>query len=175
MTATFHKTSIVAADQAEIWPWVTSPEGINDELMPVMRMTVPPTLRGKTMEEMPLKEPIGRSWFLLFGLLPIDFDDITLAEREAGRRFLERSTMMSMERWEHERTLTACEGGTEVTDRVAFKMRPPLGWIPGAHRFMCWALGSLFAHRHRRLGRWARSRAGQRLHTAGGGATTEKP
>lgn len=175
MTATFEKTSIVAAEQAEIWPWVTSPEGINDELMPVMRMTVPAQLRGKSIQEMPLRERIGRSWFLLFGFVPIDYDDITLAERDSGRRFLERSTMMSMASWEHERTLTPCEGGTEVKDRVAFQMRPPLGWIPGAHAFMRWALGSLFAHRHRRLGRWARSRGEKALQAVSSGATSEDP
>jgi hypothetical protein len=133
---------------------VTSPQGINYELMPVMRMTVPPQLRGKAIHEMPLREKIGRSWFFLLGFIPIDFDDITIAEREDGRRFLERSTMMSMSAWEHERTLVARDGGSEVTDRITFQMRPPLGWIPGAHYVLGAALRWLFGHRHRRLARW---------------------
>ena len=133
---------------------VTSPEGINFELMPVMRMTVPRQLRGKAIHEMPVREKIGRSWFFLLGVIPIDYDDITIAELENGRRFLERSTMMSMSAWEHERTIVSCEGGSQVTDRVMFKMRPPLGWVPGAHKVLGACLQWLFGHRHRRLARW---------------------
>lgn len=158
MAVTFCKSSIVAAPPAEVWRVVTSPEGINFELMPVMRMTVPRQLKGKAIHEMALREKIGRSWFFLLGVLPIDFDDITIAELEDGRRFLERSTMMSMSAWEHERTLAACSGGTEVHDRIMFRMRPPLGWVPGAHAVIGTLLGWLFEHRHRRLARWFEER-----------------
>jgi ligand-binding SRPBCC domain-containing protein len=154
MSVTFRKQSVVAAPPSEVWDVVTSPAGINFELMPVMRMTVPRQLRGKAIHEMPLREKIGRSWFFLLGFIPIDFDDITIAEREDGRRFLEKSTMMSMSAWEHERTLTPCEGGSEVSDRITFQMRPPLGWIPGAHAVLGFCLRWLFGHRHRRLARW---------------------
>ncbi len=161
MALTFRKTSTVSAPPSEIWPVVTSPAGINHELMPVMRMTVPAQLRGKAIDEMPLKEKIGRSWFFLLGFIPIDFDDITIAEREDGRRFLERSTMMSMSAWEHERTLVPCDGGSEVTDRVTFQLRPPLAWVPGAHAVLGMLLRWLFGHRHRRLAGWFRD--GRRL------------
>jgi ligand-binding SRPBCC domain-containing protein len=154
MAVTFFKRSIVPASPSEIWPVVTSPEGINFELMPVMRMTVPRQLKGKAIHEMPVRQKIGRSWFFLLGFLPIDFDDITIAELDDGRRFLERSTMMSMSAWEHERTLVERDGGTEVSDRVMFKMRPPLGWVPGAHAVIGTLLRWLFEHRHRRLVRW---------------------
>ena len=60
-------------------------------------------------------------------------DHLTIVELDPGRRFLERSTMLSIRRWEHERTLVERDGGCEVTDRVTFQMRPPLGWLPGAH------------------------------------------
>lgn len=154
MARTFRMTSTVAAPPSQVWTVVTSPAGINYELMPVMRMTVPRQLRGKAIDEMPLREKIGRSWFFLLGLIPIDFDDITIAERDDGRRFLERSTMMSMSAWEHERTLTECSGGSEVTDRITFQLRPPLGWVPGAHAVLGTLLRWLFVHRHRRLARW---------------------
>lgn len=154
MKATFAKKSVVAANPAVIWQRVTSPAGINDELMPVMRMTVPRRLRGKAIHEMGLGPRIARSWLLLFGVLPFDYDYLGLAEVDDGRRFLERSTMMSMSAWEHERTLTPCTEGTEVSDRVAFSIRPPLGWIPGAHAVVRAGLRRLFDHRHRKLGRW---------------------
>ena len=158
MAVSFSKTSIVPVKAAELWPWVTSPEGINHELMPVMRMTVPPKLKGKAIHQMPLGEHIGRSWFFLLGLLPIDYDDITLAERDDGHRFLERSTMMSMSAWQHERTLVDHPEGCEVTDRVTFQMRPPLGWVPGAHAVLGFCLRWLFGHRHRRLVSWFEKR-----------------
>lgn len=175
MAVTFRKKSIVAAPPAEIWRVVTSPEGINFELMPVMRMTVPAQLKGKAIHEMPLRVHIGRSWFFLLGLLPIDYDDITIAELENGRRFLERSTMMSMSFWEHERTLVECDGGTEVSDRITFQMRPPLGWVPGAHWVIGTLLGWLFEHRHRRLSRWfGQANAKNSVRPAGNVETAEE-
>ncbi len=166
MPLTFRKQSVVAAPPSEIWPVVTSPAGINHELMPVMRMTVPAQLRGKAIHQMALQKKIGRSWFFLLGFIPIDFDDITIAELDDGRRFLEKSTMMSMSAWEHERTLVPVEGGSEVTDRVTFQMRPPLGWIPGAHAVLGMLLSWLFSHRHRRLASWFRE--GRRLELPSG-------
>ena len=53
---------------------------------------------------MRLGERLFRSWILLFGVLPIDYDDITLVSIEPGRGFHERSSMLSMRVWEHERT-----------------------------------------------------------------------
>jgi hypothetical protein len=33
-------------------------------------------------------------------------------------------------------------------------MRPPLGWVPGAHAVLGFCLRWLFGHRHRRLALW---------------------
>jgi ligand-binding SRPBCC domain-containing protein len=154
MAVIFERKSTVAGAPDEVWRRVTSPAGINHELMPVMRMTVPRALEGKSIHEVPMGVKIGRSWFFLFGLFPIDFDDITIAEHDPNRRFLEDSKMLSMSTWRHERTLTGHDGTTDVHDRVTFQLRRPMAWIPGAH----WLIGSflrgLFDHRHRRLVRW---------------------
>jgi ligand-binding SRPBCC domain-containing protein len=152
MTEAVNRTSRVEAPAPEVWTRVTSPEGINDELRPWMRMTMPRSLRGRTIAEV---EPgqLGRSWILLFGFLPFDYDDLGLAELEAGRRFLERSTMLSMRRWEHERTVDpAGPDGCEVTDRIAFELRAPLR-VLGLTRPVSGVLRRFFAHRHRRLAR----------------------
>jgi ligand-binding SRPBCC domain-containing protein len=125
-----------------------------------MQMTVPRHLKGKGIHEVPLGTPIGRSWLLLFGIIPFDYDKITIAERDHGRRFLEKSTMMSMARWEHERTLEERDGGCLVKDRLTFHLRPPGRWIPGAHRFVAWVLSKLFSHRHRKLQRFFHERKG---------------
>ena len=61
--------------------------------------------------------------------------------------------MCSIRKWEHERTLRAVEGGTEVTDRVTMEMRWPLSRIPGLQHLAAKTLALLFGHRHRRLAR----------------------
>ena len=133
-------------------------EGINDELRPLLRMTMPRSLRNSTISEVPLGKPLGRSWILLFGLVPVDYDDLGLAERGPGFRFLERSTMLTMSSWEHERTVRPVGEGCEVTDALAFQLRRPLATVPGSARLARVIVARLFAHRHRRLAkRWAES------------------
>jgi hypothetical protein len=133
---------------------VVTPGGINDELRPWMRMTVPRPLRGKTIDDVEPGGRLGRSWLLLFGLIPFDYDDLGLAELGPGFRFLERSTMLSMRSWEHERTIVpAGENACEVTDRVAFELRRTLAVVPGLAAGVRAVLRRVFAHRHRRLAR----------------------
>ena len=86
---------------------------------------------------------------LLVGLIPFEYDDITLVRLEEGRGFLERSQMLSQRVWEHERTLEpAAEGGCLITDRVRWV--PRLG-LPGEP--LVPVVRWFFRHRHRRLRR----------------------
>ena len=55
-----------------VWPAITAPAGINYELMPLMRMTVPDGLDGASLDDVPLHNPLGRSWILLGGVIPVD-------------------------------------------------------------------------------------------------------
>lgn len=131
---------------------MVSPGGINHELGPWIRMTMPRGLRHKTIDDVKPGQQLGRSWLLLFGVIPFDYDDLGLAELEPGRRFLERSTMLSMRRWEHERSVTpAGDGACEVTDRVAFELRRGLARLPGLERPVRALIARVFEHRHRRL------------------------
>ena len=151
---TVEQTSVVGLSAAEMWRRATTPEGINDELAPVLRMTVPRGLRGRTIGDVKVGETLGRSWILLGGLLPVDYDDLGLAELEPGRRFLERSSMLSMRVWQHERIVEpADDRSSRVTDRLGFELRRPLAWIPGAERLAAAIVAALFRHRHRRLAR----------------------
>jgi ligand-binding SRPBCC domain-containing protein len=56
--------------------------------------------------------------------------------------------MLSMRRWEHERTLTPLDSGTLVRDRVTLQPRVP---IPGFASFLARVVDAFFKHRHRRL------------------------
>lgn len=133
-----------AAAAAAVWERIVSPDGINHEMRPWMTMSMPRGAACLTVDTVPLGRPIGRAWLRLFGLIPFDFDNLTVVEVEAGVRFLERSTMVSMRRWEHERTLTPIAGGTRVVDRVTLQPRLP---IPGAASLLARVVNAFFKHR----------------------------
>jgi hypothetical protein len=140
-------SSDLAATPDVVWARVATLEGINHELGPWMRMTAPRREQELTVEEAPLGERWFRSWVLLLGVLPFDYDDLCLEALEPGRGFRERSTMLSARRWHHDRTLERLPGGgTRVTDRVAFE--PRVGRIAPLHRAI---IAATFRHRHRRL------------------------
>jgi ligand-binding SRPBCC domain-containing protein len=147
--AGFEVSSLVPAPPRRVWARVITPEGINHELRPWMRMTVPRGLESLDPESVRLGEPLGRSWILLFGLLPFEYDDITLVELEPGHHFLERSPMLTQRSWEHERIVEPRQGGSRVTDRV--RMEPRLG-LPAAP--LAPLFRAVFRHRHRRLRAW---------------------
>ncbi len=141
-------SSRLEAGPDAVWARAMSAEGINAELGPVLRMTVPRGLESLDLHAL-RPGPLGRSWLLLFGLIPIDYDEIGLERIEPGRGFLERSTMLSQRLWEHERTIEPGEGtGTVIVDRIAWEPRPPL---PG--RLLRPLFAAVFRHRHRQLRR----------------------
>lgn len=145
------RQSVVAAPAEQVWQRVVTPEGINDELRPWMTMSVPRGAKGMTVDTVPIGAPIGRAWLRLFGVLLFDYDRLSIAELEPGRRFREDSTMLSMRQWQHERTVTP-EGDTKtiVRDRITFQTRAGLRF---AAPLIAAGLRALFGHRHRRLQR----------------------
>lgn len=142
--------SELEAGAEAVWARAIDPAGINYELRPLMRMTVPKGAEDFGLDDL---EPghIGRSWIFFLGLVPFDYDDLSIVRVEPGRGFLERSSMLSMRLWEHERTVTPLgEGRCRVEDRLAWESRLPLPgfWLRPVIRFV-------FNHRHRRLrGAW---------------------
>ena len=145
------RQSIVDAPAEQVWERVVTPEGINDELRPWMTMSVPRGAEGLTVDNIPIGTPIGRCWMRLFGVLPFDYDRLTIAELRPGRGFREESTMMSMSRWRHERTVTPRDDGTTfVQDRITFTPRAALRPLTPIFTIV---LRALFGHRHRRLQR----------------------
>jgi ligand-binding SRPBCC domain-containing protein len=142
---TVEQVSQLAAPSDVVWARVTTPAGVNDELGPWVRMTVPRGWRAASLADVAPGTHIGRSWVLLLGVLPFDYDDLTIAE-VGPNRFLERSTMLSMRTWEHERTVMPRGDGCEVRDRLTFE---PRGIMPAAVPRA--VVSMLFRHRHRRL------------------------
>ena len=158
-TASFEITTRLAAPAEEVWAAAISEAGINDELRPWLSMTFPRDVDPETtIEDVPLGEPVGRSWIKLGRVLPVDYDDLCLVERGPGMRFLERSQLGSARHWQHEREVVAIdEASCEITDRLEIELRAPLRAVGGtglAGRIV----KALFTHRHRRLAeRWGRS------------------
>lgn len=141
----FAIASMLHAAPEAVWRHAASPEGVNHELGPWLRMTFP---RG--VDDLAADGPgaRGRCWLLLGGVLPVEYDDLSFAEVEPGRRFLERSTLLSQRAWEHERVVEPAPGGARLTDRIAFA--PRLRALGPAHALV---FRAVFRWRHHRLRR----------------------
>ncbi|HEX9831972.1 MAG TPA: hypothetical protein VGA66_02595 [Mycobacterium sp.] len=145
------RRSVVDAPADEVWARVVTPEGINDELRPWMTMSMPRDAKDLTVDTVLVGIPVGRCWMRLFGVLPFDYDHLTIAELWPGRGFDEQSTMLSMRSWRHERTLDPDgEAETIVRDRLTFELRAPLRALTPV---IAVGIRALFGHRHRRLQR----------------------
>ncbi len=145
------RQSVVDAPVDQVWPRVVTPEGINDELRPWLTMSMPRGAESLTVDNVPIGVPIGRAWLRLFGVLPFDYDRLSIAELQPGHSFREESTMMSMRRWRHERSVTPdVDSKAIVSDRITFQLRAPLR---PATPIVAAGLRALFGHRHRRLQR----------------------
>src|SRR5688572_21565614 len=113
----FEVTTRLSAEAERVWEHATSIEGIKFELGPWLTMTVPRGVNAGSFApqfrdgSLAMPSVLGRSWVLLLGVVPFDWDDMVLVELERGRRFLERSSMMSLRVWEHERVVEPAAGG----------------------------------------------------------------
>jgi ligand-binding SRPBCC domain-containing protein len=134
-----------------VWRHATSLDGINREMGPWLKMTSPPEARGLALDDagVALGEPLFTSVVLFGGVVPVDRMRVTITELEPGRRFVERSPMLAVRGWRHERTIDAHPAGSLVSDHVSFDPR-----IGAASAVMRAAIGAFFAHRHRQLGRF---------------------
>lgn len=140
--------SFLTADAQTIWDRIASFEGINDEFGGLLRMTAPRAVREAGLDAVVVGERLCRSWILLFGVVPIDYDDITVVELDPPHGFLERSSMLSNRVWEHHRTIEPADGGCVLTDAIRYEPRAP---VP--HALLRRVYGLVFALRHRRLRR----------------------
>jgi hypothetical protein len=147
---TFSLSSALAATPAAVWAGANTIEGVNAEFWPFLRMTCPVPGAALDPAVVPLGRRLFRSWLLLFGVLPFDWDDLRLLRIEPEQGFLEESSMLSQRLWRHERTLepTADGRGCVVTDRVEFVPRAALRPLGPLILRLC---RGVFRWRHRRL------------------------
>ncbi len=140
---------VVSSDLAEeppvVWRHAVSPTGVNREFRPFLRMTFPSGTRDLTAGSRPGERQF-RSWLLALGLLPVEYDDVVFEEVQPGRRFLERSSMLTQKVWEHERIIEPTATGCRITDRIRFVPRLP--WLATLYRPV---FKAVFRWRHRNL------------------------
>ncbi len=141
----FSVSSNLATEAETLWRHAVSPEGVNRELMPLIRMTFPAGVEDLTDSWRPGARRF-RSWLLAAGWVPVEYDDVVFEEVEPGQRFLERSSLFSQRVWEHERILEPVPRGCRITDRIRFVPRLAfLGWLYRP------VFEAVFRWRHRRL------------------------
>ena len=144
----FTISSRLSASAERVWAHASTFAGVNRELWPPVRMTYPSAMSRLTPEAIPLGRRAFRSWILLFGFIPIEFDDFTLVELEPGRGFYELSRLLTIREWRHRRTIEPVGDACVVRDEIALVPR----W-----RWMGWLLLAtyrrVFQLRHRRLQR----------------------
>ena len=126
------------------WGWITSFAGINTELKPYVTMSAPKGVQSIDDVEIQFGKPLFRSWLKLFGIMPIDYSNLTLVELKAGEGFLERSSMGSMKIWQHERKILPEGNGVLIIDELMFESRlPSVVALP--------IVKMLFKNRHKKL------------------------
>jgi hypothetical protein len=139
--------SKLSSSRGRVWEWITSLEGISAEMWPWLRMTAPKHVRNIADLEMKPGTRLFRSYVFLFGILPIDYSDLTLLEFDPGRGFVEESPMGSMKLWRHERRVVDCPADSSavlLVDRLTFQPR----W---AESLVGWFIRRVFEHRHKVL------------------------
>lgn len=136
----------VLASPEEAWAWITSFDGISKEMAPYLRMSAPKTMRNLASISFSPNVPLFVSWVRLFGIIPIDYSQLTLESREPGVGFVEQSPMGSMKLWRHARTIISEPSGCCIRDELTFEPRFASGLVFKIIR-------AFFSHRHRMLAR----------------------
>lgn len=134
--------SSLHAPVERVWKDIVSSAAINDEMRPLMSMSMPDSLLAAFQPGVPL----SRSRLRLFGLMPVGVSWLTLNSLTPMTGFVEVSPVTGMHSWRHERHLAPTPDGCTLLDTLTFEPR----YFSGVTQML---VTVLFRHRHRRLRR----------------------
>lgn len=121
--------SILKANKDAVMSHALTLEGVNEELSPFARMTIPRPWKGRALDTWPTFEKVFDSYILLFCVLPVDIHHLCIESIDDGG-FKERSSTLMHRYWNHDRTIADLGNGTvSVRDRVCFKPKMPLAGL----------------------------------------------
>jgi hypothetical protein len=129
----FERSSRLAAPAAEVVGARDGDARREPRAVPARAHDPPARSLGARARARDARQRAFRSWIFALGVVPIDYDDLTFVELEWGRRFLERSPMLTQREWQH-----------EARDRSRAGRRLHAHRSPGASCRACRALGPLF-------------------------------
>jgi hypothetical protein len=140
-------SSQLAASADVVWEAASSMEGVNQELLPLVRMTYPADRATFSAESVAPGTILFHSWLLVGGVIPVDRHALSFESFDAVGGFVEESTSWLQRRWRHERIVAeSSPGRCTVTDRLLIEPR-----LTPASPLVKWAVTRVFRHRHRRL------------------------
>lgn len=119
---------------------------VNVELSPWIYMSAPAAWQSLRLKEWDGSGQLFRSWVLLFGLIPVDCHTFGTIDLSQHMKFVERSSSLFNNIWQHERIAKTVPGGGEVIDKVSFT--PRVRWLSPVLRTI-YVL--VFQHRHAKL------------------------
>jgi ligand-binding SRPBCC domain-containing protein len=135
------------APAEDVWAVVSTMDGVNAELTPYLRMSVPKTFRGRSLSDAPVGRPAFTSTILAGGVLPFDRHHLRFDEIIPGEGFVEHSTSLLERAWRHERRVRSSgQHACTIVDQVIFVPR-----LPGVSSIVGLLVARLFAHRHAKL------------------------
>jgi ligand-binding SRPBCC domain-containing protein len=137
----------VAVGVKDVWDWITSWNAISKEMAPYLKMTVSAKAADVSLINYPLGKPMFESWIKLFGVIPIDYSQLTIISLEPGVGFIEQSPMASMNLWRHERRIQPAGNGCKIIDTLTFEPR-------FLKNVLVKVVKAFFTHRHRMLNKY---------------------
>lgn len=142
--------SELRAPQSQVLAQAQNMSGVNFELAPWVRMTVPQAYAQRSLFDATADELtrplLFRSVLLALGVLPFDVHAFHLDRVLPGEGFDERSSSWMQKTWIHRRRVVAHGDGCVVTDEL--EIEPRIAFMTPVVRAI---VGFLFRHRHRRL------------------------
>ena len=144
-----HFRSELSTPVEVVWAKVSTMAGVNYELYPWVRMTVPASFGNRSLQDATTDQLQGvlfRSVLLALCCIPFDVHALHLDQIQAGQGFDEHSTSWMHKSWIHRRRVIAMDGGCYVTDELIVEPR-----IFFAAPVVRAVVGFLFRHRHQRL------------------------